>query len=187
MARLVLNDLVEGFSGTIGKIVFKQYYGKTYIARKAAKPTKQSEQQRNNRLKFKMATEYARKMMNDDAMKSYYKKMATQLELPNAYTAAITDYMRKPKITHIDTTKYSPKPGGRIHIIAGKKDFSLASVNVIISSPDSEVIETGPAHYEGAGQWIFSSLTSPSHYTSYIIMVMVKDRAGSSDEMTISV
>ena len=94
-----------------------------------------------------MATEYARKMMNDKEMKTYYKKMTIQLELPNAYTAAITDYMRKPTITQVDTSKYSPKPGGTITITAGKKDFSLASVNVIISSPESEVIETGPALY----------------------------------------
>jgi hypothetical protein len=134
-----------------------------------------------------MATEYARKMMKDDAMKTYYRKMAKKLELPNAYTAAITDYMRKPKITNIDTTKFSPKPGGTIQITAGKKDFKLASVNVIISTPDSEVIETGPANYVGTNQWDFSSLAVPSHHTACIIMVTAKDRAGASTEMTISV
>ena len=187
MARLILNGLVEGFSGTIGKIVFEQYYGKTYISKRAAKPTKQSELQRSNCLRFKMATEFAHKMMKDNAMKSYYKEMAQTLQLPNAYTAAIADYMRRPKIERIDTAKYNSKPDGTIQITAQKKDFKLASVNVIILSLEGEVIETGPAHFEAAGQWVFTALASPSRYTSCIIEVTAKDLAGASDEMIVSV
>ena len=187
MAVVRMNDLTEGLSGKIGKIIFRTYRGKTYASSRPRKRKKQSEQQRSNREKFKLATQYAKRMMNDADMKAYYKKIAEQLALPNAYTAAITDYMRKPQITEVDTKRYTAKPGS-ITISAGKKNFKLDAVNVIISSPDNQVIEVGSAGYEGEGQWVFRTmLSSPYPYTSFSVLVTATDRLGTSTQQIVSV
>jgi hypothetical protein len=127
-------------------------------------------------------------MMKDADMKAYYKRIAKQLALPNAYTAAITDYMRKPQISGVDPKKYTGKPGGHIAISAQKKNFKLDAVNVIVSSDDNQIVEVGKAEYEGAGQWIFrSTLSSPSPYTSFSIMITAIDRMDASTQRIVSV
>jgi hypothetical protein len=187
MAVVRMNDLIEGLSGKVGKIIFRTYRGKTYASSRPRKRREQSEQQRSNREKFKLATQYAKRMMKDADMKAYYKRIAKQLALPNAYTAAITDYMRKPQIIEVDVKKYTAKPGGHISISAQKKNFKLDAVNVIISSHDNQIVEVGKAEYEGAGQWIFrSTLSSPSPYTSFSVMVTATDRMGTSVHRMVS-
>jgi hypothetical protein len=182
MAVIKMNDLVESVSGKVGKLVFRTYYGKTYLSSKPSKPEKQSELQRANRSKFKLATEYAKSMMKNAGKKAYYTRIARKLELPNAYTAAITDYMRKPEIHGVDTGKYTAKAGGSIRINARKKDFSLDAVNVIVTSPDDKIIELGAAQFK-AGEWIFkSALASRDPYASCVIHISATDHLGVSTQ-----
>jgi hypothetical protein len=96
--------------------------------------------------------------------------------------------MRKPQITEVNTKKYTFKSGGEILISARKKNFKLDAVNVIISSHDNQIIEVGKAKYNGAGQWIFrSTLSSPSPYASYSVIVTATDRMGSLTQQIVSV
>jgi hypothetical protein len=176
MARIKLNDIAEGISGMIGELVFRTYRGKTYMARRPSKAKNESESQRNTRSRFKLATQYAKQMMADPERKAYYNKKAKKLHLPNAYTAAITDYMRKPAVQRIDASKYNGKPGDPVIILASKKDFKLNRVSVVITSPDDIVLEQGPAACQVAGRWTYKcSLTSTSHYPSYKIFVTAAD------------
>jgi hypothetical protein len=88
------NPITHGASGMIGgTVVFRTWNGKTFMYNRPRKPTKQSEIQKENRLKFKMAASYAKRMMNDPVKKEEYKQLAQKMNLPNAYTAAITEYM----------------------------------------------------------------------------------------------
>jgi hypothetical protein len=179
MAQVELNDLIKGFSGSIGKVVFRMYRGKTYMAQRPSKPKKESERQRNTRDKFKLATEYAKKMMKDPEQKAYYAKKAKKLALPNAYTAAITDYMRKPEIQQLDTSKYRGKAGDHITILASKKDFKLERVSVLVTSLDDVVLEQGPAEFGGAGVWTYKSfLNSSDKNAPYKIFVTAADEQG---------
>jgi hypothetical protein len=183
MAVVAMNDLTEGLSGKVGKIIFRTYLGKTYASSRPRKHKKQSEQQRSNRDKFKLATQYAKRMMVDADMKAYYKGIAIQLALPNAYTAAITDYMRKPQISEVDISGYNGRLGDRIKITVSKKNFKLASVDVIIASEDNRVLEQGPAQWHGGDQWEFRGealLLSPED--SYVIMVTATDQIGAKTQ-----
>ncbi len=101
MATVTTNDLIEGLRGKLGKsLVFRTMHDKTFVSHRARKPDKkkESEAQRNTRVNFKQASEWAKKILRDPEQKAYYQKRAKVLRLPNAYTAAITDYMRKPKV-----------------------------------------------------------------------------------------
>jgi hypothetical protein len=125
------NILTEGLSGMIGNvIVFKTVRGKTIMANRPRKPTRQSELQRSNRSRFRNATAFAHAAMHDPQKKAYYWEKARKLKLPNAYTAAITDYMRRPAVTRVETPKNNGSAGKRLMITAGKKEFSLSSVEV---------------------------------------------------------
>jgi hypothetical protein len=175
MAHVKSNDITEGLSGRLGKLIFRTYKGKTYVARRPSKPKKESDDQRNTRSKFKLATQYAKQMMADPERKAYYTDKAKELALPNAYTAAITDYMRKPEIHGIDASKYNGKPEDRIAIYASKKGFKLNRVSVVVTSADDVVLEQGTADMD-AGVWNYqSSLASNHSYSSYKIFVTAAD------------
>jgi hypothetical protein len=99
MAIVRSNDLIEGFSGMFGDtMVFRNLRGKTVVSQRPKLPKKESEQQKENRSKFRKATAWAQFVLENPERKEYYRKKAKKLNLPNAYTAAITDYMRKPRL-----------------------------------------------------------------------------------------
>src|SRR5690349_16980975 len=99
MARTDNNIFTQGISGMIaGQMVFKTWNGKTYVCKSPKKPSKQSPLQKEGRTKFRRATAFAKKMMSDPIKKAQYKEIANELQLPNAYTAAVTEYMRKAEI-----------------------------------------------------------------------------------------
>lgn len=124
MATVSSNLLTKGFSGSMGPIVFRQLRGKTVIAGKPDKILKQqSAQQRQNRDRFKAASIWAKQQMLDEEKKAYYWRKAKKLKLPNAYTAAVCDYMRKGEIKEVDTRRYKGNAGDEIKIIATKKRF----------------------------------------------------------------
>lgn len=188
MAHVKNNNLTKGLSGKFGDIMFRQIGMKTYAFPTPQRPKKESEKQRSNRNKFKEATQFAHAAMENEEKKAHYKKLAKKLKLPNAYTAAITDYMRKPEIDSVDGAKYDGMPGGKISIIAGKKQIPLESVNVIVSSPDNDVIECGAARRISLDEWVYKcKLTTQSTYTSYRIMVTVTDATGQSVDKTMLV
>lgn len=124
MATVRTNDLIDGLSGKLGNaLVFRTMRGKTHVSLPACKPDKKKESsaQRNTRSTFKEAAEWAQTILLDPEKKTYYKQRAKALKLPNAYTAAITDYMRKAKVAksqHSNTITYHiNKPGFKVQTV----------------------------------------------------------------------
>lgn len=137
------NIMMEGVSGMLGDVVvFRQLRGKTIMANRPSKPRFQSALQRENRLRFRQATTFAKQAMKDPQKKEYYLAKARKLRLPNAYTAAITDYMRKPAVTAV---KHKGKDQGNIAIIANKEGFTLASVTVSMVNAEGTTLTTETA------------------------------------------
>ena len=74
MATVAANDLIDGLRGALGKVlVFKTMHGKTFVSHRARKPDKkkESEAQRNTRTNFRLATEWARKVLLEPEKKAY--------------------------------------------------------------------------------------------------------------------
>jgi hypothetical protein len=158
MAKSKNNILTKGLSGMIGKqIVFRSWNGKTFISVAPKKPKKQSPVQKENRTKFKRATVFAKKMMKDPAKKAEYKEIAKKLQLPNAYTAAITDYMRNPEIEALDISNYSGKSNEEIIVMVSKKYFDIQEVKVILIDKKGEVVEEGKATKGVGTEWIYKT------------------------------
>lgn len=146
MALVTTNPIVNGLSGMLGKtIVFKSLRGKTIVASRPRPAKTQSEQQHQNRNKSRQAAYWAKTILRDPQQKSYYQYRAKKLKLPNAYTAAITDYMRKPQLKEIsrrdDTVCY----------VVRKKDFDLRSGALQLSSTEETTL-----HVNEHGAFVFS-------------------------------
>jgi hypothetical protein len=123
MAHVNTNPLIHGLSGMLGRtLVFKTLYGKTIVASRPRPPKTQSESQKANRSKFRDASRWARATLHDPARKAYYQQKAKQLNLPNAYTAAIADYMRKPVVSKVNVK------ADKATYAVYKKDFALKQV-----------------------------------------------------------
>ena len=94
------NPITRGLSGMLGgTVVFRNFHGKTIMAKRPTRTGKQSELQRENRNRFREATVFAKASVKDPQKKAYYEDKAKKMKLPNAYTAAITDFMRKPEVS----------------------------------------------------------------------------------------
>ncbi len=145
MATVATNPIINGLSGMLGKtLVFKRWGDKTIVASYAKPKKKQSEQQKQNRSKFREAAHWAKIILKDPARKAYYQKKAKKLGLPNAYTAAITDYMRKPKVETL-----SQRNGTTTYQVY-KKDFAVKRSEVqIISSGEIVQAQTFEANVLG--------------------------------------
>lgn len=176
MAIVRENDLTEGLSGRFGKkIVFKQWKGRTIATRKARKPQKESALQRQNRDRFREATAYAKQCMADPKKKAYYLHKAKTLELSNAYTAAITDFMRKPEVKAIDRSKHSDKRGSTYVVDVVKKGFAVKEANVVMMSEEDVVLETAPL-VRSDGRWIYKQGVVPGKAVGKIkLLITARD------------
>jgi hypothetical protein len=137
MAIVTTNALLQGVRGTFGNtLVFKTMRGKTFVSAKARRPDKKKETaaQRNTRATFRQAAEWAQVTLLNPEKKFYYQQRAKTLKLPNAYTAAITDYMRKPKGTKV-------KQGDSIIYNVSKKGFDVKQVNVQLTDTNDIPIQ----------------------------------------------
>ena len=97
MATVANNDLTRGLRGRIGKwFVFRMVRGKTIVSHAPRKPDllKQSAAQRQTRNTFREAAAWAVRILLDPAKKQHYADLAKAQSLPNAYTAAVREYMR---------------------------------------------------------------------------------------------
>ena len=127
MAIVKNNAIASSFRGSFGNdLVFRHVRGKTFVMAPARKPDKkkESEAQRNTRSNFREAAQWAQHILLDPQKKAYYQQRARKLKLPNAYTAAITDFMRKPKMGKIEFR-------GMIVCSISKPGFTLPEVRVV--------------------------------------------------------
>lgn len=186
MATVAVTAVTNGFSGSIGKLLFRQVYGKTIVSKKPRLPKKQSELQRTNRLKFKDASLWAKATVRDPERKAYYLRMAKKLKLPNAYTAAICDYMRKGEINKVDTRQYKGKAGDTIRVKASKKDFPVRTVKIILHNETGHVIESGKAVIKN-GVFIYKTCTTLSAKIPITLNVKLSDHPSNITERNVTI
>jgi len=150
MATVRTNPILNGLSGMLGRtIVFKNLRGKTIVASCPSPPQRQSEQQKTNRNKFRDASHWARMILLDAARKEYYLKKAKKMKLPNAYTAAITDYMRSPKLAE------GFRGGDTVTYEVSKKGFELKKVEVVVNA-EGATTQTRSIAKDRYNEWTFS-------------------------------
>ena len=176
MATITNNDLVKGFRGKFGNdLVFRTMRGKTFASPPASKNInkKESEAQRSTRVNFQNATQWAQITLLDPEKKAYYKQRAKALKLPNAYTAAITDYMRKAKVV-------KKQFGNTLHYKIHKNGFALTQVTATVR--DTNGVEKKIDVHQRNGNWIMQY--RPDGDTATTITFAITDISRRSNVIT---
>jgi hypothetical protein len=78
--------------------------------------------------------------MESAEKKSYYKQKARQLKLPNAYTAAITDYLRRAKVRAVTRSSFSPRKGAELYFVVSKYPFRPTRLDVQLYNQQGAVL-----------------------------------------------
>lgn len=102
------NPLLANLSGQLGGLfVVRRLHGQTVISRMPRKRDRslETDAQRATYERMRKAGRYAAEVLQEPEKKQYYWAMAKRLRLPNARTAAVTDYLRNgdPRIESEET------------------------------------------------------------------------------------
>jgi hypothetical protein len=138
---IATSSLHRGFRGATGDFLFRTYNGKTVVSpRPVYRNETNTEARRKARDHFRDATFYAHNAMERVKERSYYTQKAKQLKLPNAYTAAITDYLRKAKARTITRSGFAARKGEVIWIRVSKSVFRINRIVVRLYDTEATVL-----------------------------------------------
>jgi hypothetical protein len=157
MTEVNLNETVNGYSGAIGRLVFRKYRGRTIVGRKPVSNKPPTEGQLAQREEFKEAVAFAKFAMADPALHEFYEPLALQRDI-TIYALAVGDYLKKPSIKPLDLSNYKGNIGDPIKIRA-IDDIGLADVDVNLVAQDGTPIERGKAVETGvgSGKWNYQA------------------------------
>lgn len=112
----------------------------------------------------------------DPAVKAVYQEVAKTANLRSAYTAAVTDYLKEPKIASVFTDNYKGEVGNVI-FIAAVDQFKIQQMSITIMRADNTVIETGQPVVDQE-QWRYVTTQPNSALAGSKIVIKAKDRPG---------
>ena len=153
MAKIKKNAIMQGLSGSVGGLVFRQMSDGSL--RVSAKPDfshrKFSQGQKDHQGRFKQAAAYAREAAKTQPI---YAELA-QGTTKNAYNWALSDWFNPPVIHRIERIE------SRIRVDA-RDNVLVTRVRVTIVNADGEVLESGDASQVDADWWEYPVSTEGS-------------------------
>lgn len=184
MTEVNLNPTVDGYRGSIGRLVFRKYKGRTIVAKKPVRTGQRSPAELAQQERFKEAVSYAKSVLADPDARAFYEPVAQQREI-SVYAAAMRDFLKKPTIKPFNLTKYKGRVGDVIEIRA-TDDIGLADLDVTIDAQDGTLIESGKAveTAPGSGRWLYTATTPIARGTDVFIDVIGVDHAGNIAKLT---
>jgi len=176
MGQVKENLLTKGFSGRIGdEIVFRQVGNRTLFSKRPRRSTIVTPNQQAQRDLFSKAVVFAKTMLLNPETLADYENRAKLAGIDSAYRAAITDYLKAPQLSSMDTDYYKGAVGDVIWIIA-LDDFKLQHMMVTLQRPDGSLIESGAAVLE-QGRWKYIA-TQASPIAGVKVTAVATDRPG---------
>lgn len=167
MSETELHAPFLGYRGTIGKLVYKKYKGRTIVSHKPGRRTKKNEEGAPQTKVFGTGITYAKKAMAKPAVRAFYQERAKALETP-IFALAVGDYLNAPTIEELDFDEYMGQVGDII-LITTHDDVGVVRLEVSLTAADGTPIEKGlavePTHSPGRGS-IPPRLLSPLAQTS---------------------
>jgi hypothetical protein len=175
MSKSSNNPILQKHSGMLGNLVIRQVNGRTIISTRPKKRDVPTDHQLKTKARFMLAVDFAKRQMADAGIKAQYQKAAVR-NIPNAYTAALKDFLNKPTVTLVDVKDYTGAIGSVIHVKA-QDDFEVVSVRVDIYDAANALLESGyAAPNEKRNGWSYAvgKLNVPTAGSR--IVVKAKDR-----------
>ena len=184
MSDVELNPTVDGYRGSIGRLVFKKYKGRTIVGKKPVRTKEQSQAELARQENFKEAVAYAKSVIANPVASEFYKPIAFQRDI-SVYNCALGDFLKVPTIKPLDLDSYKGRIGDVIKIRA-VDDVGFADLNVEIVAQDGTPIESGPAVEEGerSGKWIYTATKAVALGSEIFIEVKGCDHAGNKAQIT---
>ena len=178
MAVSYNNVITSHYSGRVGDIVFRNYNGKSVMAKRpdCSKVIKTARQLEFIN-KFAKAVKYGLFVKDNPALCEYYSKKRPDL---SPYYAGISDYQSSPVIEHIYVIDYQGYPGDVVTVSAWDK-FEIEGVGVVIFNALGEVIEFGeavPREFSGNTEWDYTAAVENVDYKGGRIEIRIKDKPG---------
>ena len=178
MSRVEMHAPFTTFSGTIGKLVYRKFRGKTIVAMKpdADRPLSQAEVA--HRQDFAQAATWAKAALQNEELRPFYEALGKQREIPPR-AAAMADFLKRPSIEALDLANYAGKIGNRIYFMA-TDNGGVVSAQVTITDADGNLIENGMAVEvdAGTGYWMYTAKSAVAPGTLAVINVQASDRPG---------
>ena len=184
MTKAKLHPALREFSGAMGEMVFRQRNGKLIVSMKPIHTAEPTEEQLAQRERFKDAVDYGKLVLSDPALLAYYAPLTVGRDI-SSYALAIGDYLRKPSVKSIDSSKYQGLVGDQI-TIAAKDDTGIVNVEVSIHGADGTPIESGNAVETGTGRWSYTATAPVAAGSQVLIDAKAFDRPGGYAVMSIS-
>jgi hypothetical protein len=176
MAVSRTNVVVKNFHGKVGNIVLRVFGNKMVMsALPSTRNRKWSEAQLECQDRFRKATKFGHKVLADTELNLVYKNKARENQ--SSWNASISDYLLKPEIKTIDTSKYTGKEGNTIKIEDCDR-YKVASVIVMIINALGLQIESGPAVQIPTGEWVYKVTTENPDWKGNRVVVKVSDLPG---------
>jgi hypothetical protein len=157
MARQKGNSVMFNTRGMFNKqVVFKERGGRVYVS---GPPNTKDNRVPTNPQKviqdrFKIATLYAKAVMEEPDLKAAYKMAANPRQ--TAYNLAFKDAFIAPVVTQIFADAYKGDVDGTI-IVQAMDDFKVNNVKVSIFNSAGELIEEGPCEKVDFRSWRYTA------------------------------
>ena len=176
MAQTRTNIMLLGSFGKLGGYVVRRWGNKAVISLPpSTKHRKWSKLQKANRLTFKEAMAYARRVLSDPEVWNYYKKKRRGKQ--TVWNCAVADFMLKPTIDVIDVSEYEGAKGDEIVVVANDK-YAVGSVIVSIVNAQGLEIESGPAIHDWTPGWRYTAKMKNRTWKGCRVNVEVHDVPG---------
>ena len=170
------NVILKNFHGRIGNIVLRVFGNKTVMScLPTFKNRKWSKAQLECQDQFRKATKFGHKVLADPELDLFYKNNAKENQ--SSWNTSISDFLLKPEIDTIDTSKYKGQEGDTIKIEA-YDTIKVASVIVMIINALGLQIENGPAVQKSTGEWVYKITAENPDWKGSRIVVKVSDLPG---------
>lgn len=176
-----INPVLHWFKELItSPLTLRRARGKVQLFPRRAKPKKWSANQKENRNKFRLASEYAERVIANDAIKQLYAQRINRRKF-SAYMVAFTDFLTPPRIDEIRLDFYRGRVEDIITIHA-HDDFEVTKVWVTITRADGALIEEGDAiaEYDRAPRWHYSAQVANPRPGGCVVRATAYDRPGNT-------
>lgn len=181
MARINNNPILQKVSGILGEtLVIRQTPNGPVLANAPRKPEKYHPVQIAAQNRFRDATKYANIEKVKDSSRAMYATGITKKKT-SVYQVAVTDYMKAPEISRIETDEYRGRAGDEIFVYA-TDDFRVASVTVVITNAAGEEIERGEAVFSERLRdlWTYTTRSDIPSLAGTAITATAKDIPGNA-------
>ena len=155
--KVFYNGSIQGFSGRMGNLIFRQLPNGTTVVSKAPPKKsykekqkakeKRSARQKAHNYRFQRAVVYAQQAAR---VQPVYAQLAALAPMNTAYNLALSDWFNAPEVRRIERQE------GRIRVEAWDKVF-VSGVRITILDGEGNILEQGEAVRGEGDCWEFAS------------------------------